>query len=194
LSVRSSGGHLATVCASDDIAARIEELQFTLGEGPCIDALRLGAPVLVGDLDSAAHRQWPSFTNGAAEAGVRAVFAFPLAIGAIRVGALDLYRDAAGELTPAQLATALRAADAAAVSLLRSDGWSGTLVDDARERSSYRLVVHQAAGMVMVQLDTSIEDALVKLRAHAYAHDLSINDVAADVVARRLHFTSEDES
>src|SRR5664280_3659601 len=94
-------GNRGVVCASDDVSGQIEDLQFTLGEGPCIEAVRTGAPVLVADLDEPPDivvERWPTFLEGAGAAGVRAVFAFPLRIGAITLGALDLYRDRPGDL------------------------------------------------------------------------------------------------
>ena len=101
ISIVTRAGNRGAVCSTDETAAGIEDLQFTLGEGPCIDAVHAGAPVLVPDLqhseDLRAER-WPAFLPGAIAAGVRAVFAFPLQIGAITIGALDLYRSSPGPL------------------------------------------------------------------------------------------------
>jgi hypothetical protein len=194
ISMTATGGALATVCASDDTAARIEELQFTLGEGPCFDALARGGPVLVADLTDPSQgvaARWPGFTAGAAEVGVRAVFAFPLRIGAIRLGAMDLYRERPGELTPGQLGAALMAADEAALALPQLSA-TEELDGDSTVRSSYRLEVHQASGMVAIQLGVSLAEALARLRAYAYAADRPVNEVAADVVALRLRFRTED--
>jgi GAF domain-containing protein len=190
-------GNRGVVCATDDVSARIEELQFGLGEGPCIDATRSGAPVLVPDLQEhgeLATERWPAFLAGAVEAGVSAVFAFPLRIGAISVGALDLYRDRPGELRRPQLAAALIAADTAAVALLHLDqGGADVFSDDADRRSAYRLEVHQATGMVRAQLDIPIEEAFVRLRARAFATGRPLADVAKGVVERRIRFSQEDE-
>jgi hypothetical protein len=190
-------GNRGVVCATDEVSARIEELQFTLGEGPCMDATQFGAPVLVADLQERgdlAIERWPAFLEGAVAVGVQAVFAFPLRIGAINVGALDLYRDRPGELPRPQLAAALVAADTAAVALLHLDsGRSDEFADDADMRSAYRLEVHQATGMVRGQLDIPIEEAFLRLRARAFASGRPLADVARDVVARRLRFTTEDE-
>ena len=115
ISVMTNEGHRATVCATDRVAAAIEELQFTLGEGPCVDAFHRG-PVMIADLDDhdhVAHSPWPQFTAQAANAGARALFAFPLQVGAVRIGAFDLYRDRPGDLSEAQLGGALKFADAA---------------------------------------------------------------------------------
>ena len=97
----TAAGNGGVVCATDEVSARIEDLQFTLGEGVCVDAVQAGVPVLVGDLNDPGDivtERWPTFMEGAARAGVRAVFAFPLRIGAITVGVLDLYRDRPGDL------------------------------------------------------------------------------------------------
>jgi GAF domain/ANTAR domain len=197
ISMVTNEGNRGVVCATDDTAAQIEDLQFTLGEGPCVDAVRTGAPVIVGDLrepDDLAVDRWPAFLEAASHLGVRAVFAFPLRIGVISVGALDLYRDAPGELASNDLSGALLAADAAALALLHLDsGVDDPFADDASSRTTYQLQVHQATGMVQVQLGVSTEDAFLMLRARAFASGRPLADIATDVVARRLRFSMEDK-
>jgi len=169
ISLVSDAGHREVVCATDDLSERIEELQITLGEGPCIDAISSGAPVLVGDLherDNVATWRWPTFMAAAADAGVRAVFAFPLRIGAIAVGALDMYRTRPGVLDADELAGALLGADAAAIALLRPQTSPDVLSADG---GGYGAQVHQATGMIMVQLDVTIEQAFLLLRARAFS-------------------------
>ena len=189
-------GNRGVVFATDETSARIEELQFALGEGPCVDAVSNGGPLLIADLDLTRgidSDHWPVFRDGARKAGVRAVFAFPLRLGAITVGVLDLYRDAPGDLDDDQLSGALMAADVAALALLELDiSSSAAFCDDDDARSTYRLEVHQATGMIQVQLDVTAEVALVMLRARAFALGQSVTDVALDVVAHRLRFTRED--
>jgi hypothetical protein len=184
------------VCSTDDVAAQIEDLQFGLGEGPCVDAVTSGAPVLIGDLqeaDGVLIGRWPAFLDGATAMGIRSVFAFPLQIGAIKVGALDLYRTRPGDLLDGELTAALLAADAAALALLRLDTAADALfADDPDERSSFRMVVHQATGMVSVQAAVPIHQALLLLRARAFSSERPLEDVATDVVQRRLRFTTED--
>lgn len=187
-------GHRATVCSTDAVSQRIEDLQFSLGEGPCIDASSHRSPVLVADLfdpREGVQDRWPLFLDAAAAEGVRAVFAFPVRIGAVALGAMDLYRTRTGALDDAQLAAALRTADTVALALLDVAGLDGPLVPREGDRAGYRLGVHRAAGMVMVQLGSTMEDALVQLRALAFAQDRSIDQVADDVVARRLRFPQE---
>jgi len=193
----TSAGHHGIVCATDDVSAKIEDLQVTLGEGPCIDSVRDGAPVLIADLVSPGEfsmDRWPAFLEGAGAAGVRAVFAFPLRIGAISVGAMDLYRDEPGDLAPDELPAALMAADAAAHALLHLDAPpNGALNGFSDVGSVYHPQVHQATGMVQVQLGVSTNEAFVRLRARAFATERSLVDLANDVVNRRLRFSSEDE-
>lgn len=189
-------GNRGVVCATDDVSARIEELQFSLGEGPCVDAANSGAPVLIADLrkpDGIAVERWPAFIEGAESAGVGAVFAFPLRIGAITVGALDLYSLRSGELDGDQLPAALMAADAAALALLHLDtGADAAFEDDFDARSTYQLQVHQATGMVQVQLGATTEEAFLTLRARAFAMGRPLGDVATEVVQRQVRFSEED--
>jgi hypothetical protein len=183
-----------------ETSAALEEVQFTLGQGPSVDVLAGGAPILVADLAVQGER-WPAFTPAARELGVRALFAFPLRIGAISVGALLAHRAAAGPLSAVQLADALGLADAVTVLLLRhagseADATPGAAADTPpgtpcpgwAAPSTYRAQVHQATGMISVQLNVDLAEALARLRAYAYAQDRRVADVADDVVARRLRF------
>ena len=195
ISLSTPAGNRGVVCATDDVAARVEELQVTLGEGPCLDAISSGGPVLVPDLDrpdDVVVGRWPAFMDGAAAAGVRAVFAFPLRIGAIGLGAIDLYRTSRGDLGADELTGALMAADAAALALLDLDPAGDAFADDQATRSTYHLQVHQATGMVQAQLDVTTDAAFALLRARAFAGGRPLVDIATDVVERRLRFTPED--
>jgi hypothetical protein len=184
-----------TMCASDQVASELEELTLTLGEGPGADAFA-GGPVLVADLTAPdCLARWPVFAPAATQAGVHAVFALPLQVGAIRLGVLDLYRARPGDLDRGQLADALVLADTACALLLDA-AQPGRPSPDGRwpEQTGLRHPeVHQATGMITVQLGVPAEVALVRLRAYAYAHDRRLRDVAGDVVARRLRFDSDAE-
>lgn len=181
----------ASVCSSNQVSALIEDLQYTLGEGPCVDAYQHDQPVLEPDVANPAVSRWTAFTPPALEAGARAFFAFPLRVGAIRLGALNLYRDHPGPLDDDQHADALALAGVAARTVLamQADAPLGMLGAELEAGSDLRLVVHQASGMVSAQLDVSVGEALIRLRAHAFAHDRPLAAVAEDVVARRLRFS-----
>ena len=192
LALMTEGGPAGTVAATDGPALELEELQYTLGEGPCVDASRSGRPVLQPDLAATAPHRWPAFAGGALAAGVAAVFAFPLRVGAIRVGVLDLYRATPGPLSAEHLREALSYADAATMLLLhlqtraRSDGFA----PDALAVLDDRAEVHQATGVVSVQAGVALAEAIVLLRARAYAEQRPVGDLARDVLAGTVDFTA----
>lgn len=179
--------------ATDEVGTRLEELRFTLGEGPCADAFRTGLPVLAGDLDTGHNlRRWPLFVPAALEIGARAVFAFPLRSGAIRMGLLVLHRAHPSSMTHEQMSDVQVLADVI-LSLLLDELMSVQVENPAllTDMPLRRAEVHQATGMLSVQLGVSVEEALVRLRAHAFAEERPVIDVARDVVARRLRLTPE---
>ncbi|MEV0425492.1 GAF and ANTAR domain-containing protein [Micromonospora sp. NPDC050495] len=176
------------VYAVDRTAVELEDLTLTLGEGPCVDATT-GGPVLVADLRVPECRnRWPAFAPAAVLAGVRAVFALPLRVGGISLGVLDLYRARADDLAAEELADVLVLADTAGAVLLDGALRHGVARDDQWPEGTglHHPEVHQATGMIMVQLGVPAAVALVRLRAYAYSQDRRLRDVATDVVARRL--------
>jgi ANTAR domain len=192
-------GHLMRV--TDERAERLAELQLTLGEGPSLDAVASGGPVLSSDLDTAETAgRWPGFAPAARLAGAAAIFVFPLQVGAIRAGVLGLYRDRPGVLSSSQLGDALLFADTATLLLLddqahAADGRTGRTGPGGQpeDLTRHRAQIDQATGMLTEQLGTSIADAFVRLRAYAYAHDLRLTDVSRDIVARRLRLHPDSD-
>ena len=138
----------------------------------------------------AAVGQWPAFAPAALAHEVRAAFAFPVGMGAIRLGVLNLYRDTAGDLSGADLADAIAFTRIAAHLLLALEAGlaPGTLPLRLAEVVDHRAHVHQATGMIAAQLDTDVATALTHMRAYAWSCDRSIDEVAADVVSRTLRF------
>jgi GAF domain-containing protein len=185
-------GPRGSVCTTNQVSDLIEQLQYTLGEGPCVDAHHQDRPVLEADLADPVVSRWRAFTGPALDAGVRAVFGFPLRVGAVRLGALNLYRDRPSRLTDDQHADALVMADVAAevILLLQSDAAPGQLAAELEAGADLHDEVHQASGMVAAQLGISLGDALVRLRAHAFAKDQPLADVARRIVARTLRLDS----
>jgi hypothetical protein len=185
--VDAGGGSTSFGTSDDSPVGVVEDLQFVLGEGPGLDAHATGRPVLEPDLSRPATR-WSAFAPAALREGVRGVFSFPLVAGAARLGALDLSCATSGPLSIGQRADAGVMADVVAQTLLAAQSvappdWLGHEFGDSR---TLRLEVHQAAGMLSEQLDIRAADALVMLRAHAYAEQRQIDVVARDVVLRKL--------
>lgn len=192
VSVMTADGARGATAASDPLSERLEELQFVLGEGPCMDAFITRRPVLVPDLgESGDGSRWPFYAPAAHQAGLRAVFAFPLQIGAARLGVLDVFRLHVGPLNGGELADALTLAEVTVTTLLdqQEDAGAGSIAAlDEGDEVGYRSELAQAQGMVMVQLGATIAEATARIRAFAYAEDRRLADVARDVVERRLRF------
>ncbi|SER72709.1 ANTAR domain-containing protein [Lentzea xinjiangensis] len=170
------------VSASDAWAVLLEELQYTLGEGPAVEAYRSGGPVLVSDLH-AERARWPGFAVATAEEGLAAMVAFPLQVGGIRLGTLDLYRRRPGSLSAEAVADAAVLADLATLALLENE-----LAEDdhkLRMEMSYQ-DVHMATGVLAAKLGIGLEDAFARLRAHAFAERRSVLDVSRDVLDQRI--------
>lgn len=165
----------------------ITELQVTLGEGPSVDAHATRRPVFEPSLGDSGVTRWPVFAAGAMDLGVRAVFAFPLQVGAARLGVLELHRTAPGSLTDDQLRVALTFAQVGVSRLLGStEDLDGSGTDGFEAANADQAVLHQAQGMAMVQLGVSLGEASLRLRAHAYATGRRLTEVARDLVERRI--------
>jgi hypothetical protein len=177
-----------SLCTTDEVSHLIEELQYTLGEGPCLDACQQDRVVAEPDLADPVTRRWPAFTPPALQAGVRAVFGFPLRVGTAHLGALNLYRDVPGPLTGDQHADALVVADVAARWVLEAQAGAppDTVAEELEVGADFHFAVHNAAGIVSVQEGISVTEALIRLRAFAFSSDRLLAEVARDVIAHRL--------
>jgi hypothetical protein len=188
LAVGSTADALAVVAATAGVGQAGEDLQFRLGEGPCRLAATTGRMVRSPYL--ASDPRWALYGREASARGIEAAFSAPLQVGAVQLGVLDVYCGRAGELSPEGQETFRAHAGAAiAVLLVLADG--GTPIgspEDVAELADVRPAVHQAAGMVAVQLEVTLEAALARLRAAAFASGRRLTAVAEDVVARRVRF------
>ncbi len=189
VSLMSDTGNHVSYAASSPACEQFEELQFTMGEGPCMDAFASRKPVLTSDLAEVAGR-WPGYATAIQDHGVRAVYAFPLQIGAARLGALDIYRALVGGLSASELAMAFAFAEVAMGKLL--DAQDGSTNSFQQEAAGNRFELYQAQGMVMVQLGVDLTEAMARLRAYAYAQDSRLADVADAVVEGKLIFKPDD--
>lgn len=185
-----SGDLPGSLCTTNAVSALIEELQFTLGEGPCLDAYNHDQVVLEPDLADPRTPRWPAFAPKALQVGVRALFGFPLRIGGARLGALNLYQDRPGPLSDDQHADALVVADVVAhwVLGIQADAPQGLLAQEIETGAEFYFSVHNAAGAVSAQLGVTVAEALIRMRAYAFTHDRPLRDVAQDVIARKLRF------
>ena len=201
VSVMTAAGHRGVVSATDEIAESLEDVQFTVGEGPGVVAFATGRAVLVADLeapDRDGARSWPAFRETANRLGVRAVSAFPLHLGAASLGTLSTYRTEPGSLDGAHLASAVRLSDTAALAVLDMIVGSGAEgghpgAEENSDAEFYRVEIYQAAGILTVQLGVAIEVAMMRLRSHAFAVGRSTGDVARDVVRHKLRLEADTD-
>jgi hypothetical protein len=194
ISVIGPMGQQSTIHASDPVSARIEEIQFDLGEGPIFAAVASGLPVLLADVDAVAGPRWPTFAAAVSALSVGAIYVFPLVLGAACVGAVVSYGSNPRTLTGEEVerGSALGRAIAGpaldrAVRLAGVDGrGSATPVELRRD-------VHQATGMVLAQLGITATEALSRIRGRAYSTGLTVRQVSRDVIDHRLDFSRTDE-
>lgn len=180
--------------ASDSTAARLEAQQILTGEGPAVDAVTQGGPILVDDLATQFGR-WAGLVSALGVDARGAFFAFPLQIGAISVGVLDLSRDEPVPLDAPDMTTILAVTDIVTMVLLSRASLTQAETSRTNEwwsPSPSSSQIHQATGMVVAQLSVPPRVAYLRLRAHAFGNDLPLLDVARDVIDRRLRFAPED--
>ena len=177
---------LAAVWASDAASRTVEDLQFALGEGPALDAFKWGAPALEPSL--AASSRWPFFGPQALALGVEAVFSLPLQVGVICLGTVNLFRDRPGFPSRDELADALVLADVVTADLIDLQA-QGVLRWAPSDHLGQRARVHQATGMVSVQIGADMTSALARLRAYAFVNEMSIFEVADMVLDRTLRLS-----
>ena len=199
ISLVFDGANSGTLGSSGEPARQYDELQFILGEGPCLDSVNSRAPVLVVDLADLDEARWPVYGPAMLDLKVRGVYAMPVLVAGEYIGALDLFRAQPRRLEDHHFAGAIAAAELASLPLLdlldtdmqaafgdpNSDAWA-----DLHTLS--RAEVSQATGMLVAQLGIEPAEALVRLRAHAYATGRSATDVARDILDRRLRLGEED--
>jgi hypothetical protein len=190
-----SGGHAGPVCVSGGRMAALEELQFTMGEGPCQDAYSSGRPVHAPNFNATTSARWPTFVLQALDSGFGGVFAYPMSSHGAKVGVLTLYQDTAGELTAEQHYDSIAIATLLTETVLsmQDTAPAGELAGGLDDVVGYRAEIHQASGMVSIQLRISVTEALLRIRAHAFAIGSPVGVVAADIVARRLRLSDDRE-
>ncbi|MBD3550713.1 MULTISPECIES: GAF and ANTAR domain-containing protein [Streptomyces] len=174
------------------VGSAFEDLQFTLGQGPGPDALRLGRAIVEPDLTAMGADRWPLLVPAMTHLRAQAVFCFPLALGGITVGILTALRASPGHMGGQQMDDALGLAAALTLQFLGGRGARfETWLEAQPDGELHRAVVHQATGMLSVQLALPLGEALLRMRAYAYSHDRSIIETAEDVVARRLRLDDD---
>jgi hypothetical protein len=189
----ASSSTMTSYCAGGKVGAALADLEMTLGEGVCWEAYRSETAVEEANLRASTRADWQSYAPSAVALGVHAVFGFPVRMGAVRLGALGLYRDRSGPLSDEQVTDAFLMASVIgrAVLTLQAGAAPGSLSSELLDEAMFDFSVHQAAGMIAAQGEMSVKDAIVALRMHAFAENQSLSEVTASVIARRLRYRLE---
>lgn len=199
VSVVFDGASTGTFGSSSVDSRRLDEYQFTFGEGPCLDAVASKKAVLVPDLDAPQEQRWPMLRGALLEDGIRGVFAVPIMLTSVCVGALDLFRTRPGPLEGDALEGARLAAELACAPLLELIDQSGPDDDGDQDGTADRYLgdmdrieVYQATGMLIVELEVDAAEAMLRLRAHAMATGQTASEVARAIVARELMLDQDE--
>ena len=182
----------STLCASNDAAARLDELQFDAGDGPCWQAMESRRVITVADVQREEYSQWPGFLEALRDdpisGDIASMYAFPLVAGSLEIGAIDLYSGQPGALSVPEVRDAAALAKIASWQVLRR-----ILADEEPEEGARpRREVNQAIGMVLAQLNISPQDAELLLKAHAYSMGKPVLEIATEVIERRLDFSGQE--
>jgi hypothetical protein len=186
----------AIAAASSDQARAVDELEFSLGEGPARDAFLSSRVILTPDLEGAFDR-WPGYVPAALDAGVQATFAFPLLVGAARFGVLHLHSAQVRSLSQQEIATSLLMTELATEVVL--DALAPVLEPPPTHdlpllgTADRRAQIYQAQGMVMVDLDIGLPEALARMRAQAFASGQDLADLAADILTGRVRMQRDPD-
>ena len=190
IAILPAGGKMTALCTSGIVARELMDLELTLGEGPTLDACSSETVISESDLRTPSGHEWVTYAPSAIAAGALAVFGVPLRVGAIRLGALALFDDQAGSLSESQSSDAHLMASVVcrAVLALQAGAPADSIGDELLRHGSFDFSVHQAAGMVAVQGAISVGEALVRLRAHAFAINVTATTLAGYVIYREVLF------
>lgn len=182
--------HQEPICATNEAARRITELQFELGEGPDLDAHKSGQSVLVLDIAEWGEHHWPLFAHAVGSEPARTLHALPLYADGASLGTLCFHSSTLAHLAGQDVATTRRTADMAAWAVLDviAQETPHQEIDWLQGCLQHWVRLHQAIGVISAQMQVETETALTCLRAHAFASDRPLSDVAHDVVVGTLRF------
>ncbi|MCI3928339.1 ANTAR domain-containing protein [Streptomyces sp. AN091965] len=180
---------------ADPVGPALDDLQFTLGEGPTADVARTGLAALQDDLNDTSAARWPMFTPAALDLGARTLIALPLALGAIRLGVLTGHRTVPGALTTTQRGDVVALTNAISfLALTAPEATVGLHGSHTDHSTLHRAEVHQATGVIATRQSLPLQTALLRLRAYAYSHDRDLLAVARAVLDGTLRHLNNGSS
>jgi len=180
-------GELDVVAATSEASRIVEVMQLGAEAGPCIESYRTGEVVSVSDI-SQSPDEWSAFRASAGDQGFAAAFSVPLRLRDTTIGALNLLREAVGQLREQDIRTAQALADVATIGILHERTLRETAIvrDQLSNALNSRIIIEQAKGVIAHTHDTSVDHAFDLLRGYARSNRLGLSEVAAQVVARAI--------
>ena len=178
-------GHPLTVSSSDAWARRLDETQYAVHDGPCLEAMRSGTAVHVADVSQ--ESRWPAYATQAVDEGLHSSLSLPLIVGGRSVGAVNFYSNDPSQTFAGEVRTRadLFAAQASGALLLAVRQLQQTQTTSQLETAlSSRSVIDQAIGILMAQQNCSPQAGFDLLRRHSQNNNRPLREIAADLVGR----------
>lgn len=175
-------GRAYTAACSDQLASEVDDIQYRLGDGPCLESMRSGVTVRIGD--TASEPRWPGFCGQAAARGVRSTLSLPLVTDGEPAGALNLYASAADAFGPEEWRRAERFAanGAGALALAHRLASYAAINGQLRKSLASRSVIDQAIGVIMAEERCSQARAFAILRTASQDRNVKLRELAAEIV------------
>lgn len=189
--VRDDHGSLHVVASTSDKAELLELFELQNDEGPCLDCLHSGRPVVNVGLEGARAR-WPRFSAAATVVGYQSTHALPLRHRDSVVGAMNLFCTTATPLSADDVTLGQALADVATIGLLqeRTVRESGLLADQLQTALTSRIMIEQAKGVLLASGGIAVDDAFELMRGYSRRNNVPVKTVALQVIGRDL--TSHD--
>jgi GAF domain-containing protein len=180
--VRSKGAH--TAAFTGDLALALDESQYRLGHGPCLDAAESTTTQLVSDM--ASEDRWPDWTSRAREAGAHSSLSIGLPVQEAVTGALNIYATSPDAFDDDAVALAQTFAGYAAVAMANAYLYDAkaTLAQHMEAAMASRAIIEQAKGVIMGERRCTAEEAFAILNKVSQDSNVKVRDVAAALVAR----------
>jgi GAF domain-containing protein len=183
---------IVTVASADALGRLLDEQQYDIDEGPCLEAVRTGQAVSAPDV--ASESRWDGYPLTVFGHGIGSIYSEPLVVDSRTMGALNMYAHAPNSFTPEvrSLVRALAHLAAAGMAGALKNFDEITLTNRLRRALSTRGVIDQAVGIIIAHQHVSPEDAFGVLRRISQTRNTRLHEVAQELVTRASSDAAQD--
>ncbi len=176
------GGELQVVASSSAAMRGLELFELQANEGPCVECFLTGEPIVSLELSSVDAR-WPQFTRRAVDDGINSVYALPMHLRNVTVGALNMFRVEAGLLQAEDVLVAQALADVATIAIIQHQASvsAAELNRQLGEALNSRIIIEQAKGKVSEASGLDMDRSFQRIRNHARNHNLRLTELALGI-------------